>query len=174
MARLTYPEERDHPELADLIAQIRAQRGGRLANLYKMLLKSPPVAAGWLHLLTAVRQQTQLPGQYRELAILRVAVINGAEYEYRAHVPFGLKEGLNQGQIDALPTWQNSELLDSRQKAVLAYTDAMTREVHVPDNIFAGVRGHFNDREIVELTATIAAYNLVSRFLEALQIDSEK
>jgi alkylhydroperoxidase family enzyme len=57
---------------------------------------------------------------------------------------------------------------------VLAYTDAMTKEVHVPDNIFNPLRQHFNDREIVELTATIAAYNLVSRFLEALQIDPEK
>ena len=174
MARLKYPEERDHPELAVLIAQIRAQRGGRLANLYKMLLKSPPVAAGWLHLLTAVRQQSVLPGQYRELAILRVAVINGADYEYRSHVPFGLKAGLRQEQIDALPNWRSSGLFDGPQIAVLAYTDSMTKDVHVPDDVFAPVRQHFQDREIVELTATIAAYNLVSRFLEALQIDPER
>jgi alkylhydroperoxidase family enzyme len=50
----------------------------------------------------------------------------------------------------------------------------MTREIRVPDDVFRGVREHFNDREIVELTATIAAYNLVSRFLEALQIDNER
>jgi len=174
MARLAYPEEKDHPDLADLIAQIRAQRGGRLANLYKMLLKSPPVAAGWLHLLTAIRQQCQLPGQSRELAILLGAVINGGDYEYRSHIPFALKEGVTQEQIAALPEWKNSRLFDSRQKAVLAYTDAMTKEVHVPDGVFTAVRQHFNDRELVELTATIAAYNLVSRFLEALQIDSEK
>jgi alkylhydroperoxidase family enzyme len=139
-----------------------------------MLLKSPPVAAGWLHLLTAIRQQSELGGQPRELAILRVALINGAEYEYRAHVPFALKEGLSRDQLDALPTWQNSELFDSRQKAVLAYTESMTKEIHVPDDVFRAVREHFNDREIVELTATVAAYNLVSRFLEALQIDKEK
>lgn len=174
MARLAYPEERDYPELADLIAQIRAQRGGRLANLYKMLLKSPPVAAGWLHLLTAIRQQSQLPGQFRELAILRVAIINGADYEYRSHIPFSLKEGVSQEQIATLSDWRNSQLFDGRQKGVLAYTDAMTKEVHVPDDVFAAVRQHFNDRELVELTATIAAYNLVSRFLEALQIDPEK
>jgi len=174
MARLAYPEERDHPELAGLIAQIRDQRGGRLANLYKMLLKCPPVAAGWLHLLTAIRQQSELGGQPRELAILRVALINRAEYEYRAHVPFALKEGLSRDQIETLPTWQNSELFDSRQKAVLAYTDSMTKDIHVPDDVFRAVREHFNDREIVELTATVAAYNLVSRFLEALQIDKEK
>jgi alkylhydroperoxidase family enzyme len=89
-------------------------------------------------------------------------------------VPFGLKEGLSRDQIEALPDWRNSELLDSRQKAVLAYTDSMTKEIHVPDDVFAALREHFNDREIVELTAAVAAYNLVSRFLEALRIDQEK
>ena len=173
MARLAYPDDRD-PELAELIAQIRAQRGGRLANLYRMLLKSPPVAEGWLHLLTNVRQKCNLPGQFRELAILRVAILNGADYEYRGHVPHALQAGVSPEQVEALRHWQNSKLFDGRQTAVLAYTDAMTKEVHVPDNIFNPLRQHFNEREIVELTATIAAYNLVSRFLEALQIDPEK
>jgi alkylhydroperoxidase family enzyme len=39
--------------------------------------------------------------------------------------------------------------------------------------VFAAVRRSFDDREIVELTATVGAYNLVSRFLEALKIDHE-
>ena len=49
----------------------------------------------------------------------------------------------------------------------------MTRDVHVPDDVFVRVREHLNEREVVELTATIAAYNCVSRFLEALRIDPE-
>jgi alkylhydroperoxidase family enzyme len=57
--------------------------------------------------------------------------------------------------------------------AVLAYADAMTRQIRVPDDVFAAVRRHFPEREVVELTATIGGYNLVSRFLEAIQIDHE-
>ena len=49
----------------------------------------------------------------------------------------------------------------------------MTRSIRVPDEVFAAVRRQFDDREIVELTATVGAYNLVSRFLEALQIDHD-
>ena len=49
----------------------------------------------------------------------------------------------------------------------------MTRTIRVPDDVFAAVRRHFAEREMVELTATIGAYNLVSRFLEALQVDHE-
>ena len=173
MARVAYPEEQDHPELAELIAKIRSERGGRLLNLYKMLLNSPPLAAGWLHLFTAIRQQCQLPGAVRELVIMRVAIINGAEYEYKIHIPFALKEGFSQEQINALQNWQRSDLFDERQRAVLAYADSMTKEIHVPDAVFAGVREHFNSRELVELTTAIAGYNLVSRFLEALQVDPD-
>lgn len=171
MTRVPLIEEKNHPELAGLIETIKSERGGKLLHLYQALLNSPPVAEGWLKLFTAIRQKTKLAGRYRELAILRVALLNGAEYEYRAHVPFALKEGLSQAQIDAIPGWQLSRAFDDRERTVLAYTDAMTRGIRVPDAIFAEVRRHFDDRDVVELTATIAGYNLVSRFLVAMQIE---
>ena len=173
MARVPYADENGSPETEALAARIRAERGGKMLNLYRMLLNSPPVAEGWLKLFTAIRQNCRLRGDYRELAILRVAVVNGAEYEYRAHVPFALSEGLTRAQLDALESWEASPHFSAAQRAVLAYADAMTREIHVRDEVFDGLRAHFDQRELVELTATIAGYNLVSRFLEALAIDPE-
>jgi alkylhydroperoxidase family enzyme len=173
MARLAYADENSSPEIAALAKKIRAERGGRMLNLYQMLLNSPPLAEGWLNLFTAIRQKCELGGNYRELAILRVAIINGADYEYRAHMPFALKEGLTEAQIGALNIWQESQLFSDAQRAVLAYADAMTREIHVADVVFDALRPHFDQRQVVELTATIAGYNLVSRFLEALAIDPE-
>lgn len=172
MARIPYPDLDRNPEAAALTARIVAERG-KLHNLYRMLLNSPPVAQGWLAFLTAIRQQCVLSGKVRELAILRIAVINKAPYEFDSHVPFALKEGITQEQIDALGNWQQSDAFDEVQRAVLAYTDAMTREVHVSDAVFAPIPRHFDPREVTELTATIAAYNLVSRFLEALEVDPE-
>ncbi len=56
---------------------------------------------------------------------------------------------------------------------MLAYTDAMTRQVQVPEAVFQAARAAMgSDKLIVELTATVAAYNMVSRFLEALQVHS--
>ena len=105
-----------------------------------------------------------------ELGLLRVAVLNGADYEYQAHLPFALKEGSTAEQIGALKAWQLSPLFDAAERAVLAYTDAMTKEIQVADELFAEVEKHFDTQELVELTATIAGYNLVSRFLEAMQV----
>ena len=61
--------------------------------------------------------------------------------------------------------------LDDRQWAALRYADAMTRDITVPQSLFDEVKAQgFNEQEIVELTATVASYNLVSRFLVALDV----
>lgn len=172
MARIRYPDPFEY-EAEPLAERIKRERGGQLLNLYKMLLHCPPVAEGWLAFLTSIRQKAELPGRYRELAILRVAVLNGADYEFAIHVPFALNEGLPQAVIDALPAGPPPDAMDGADRAVIAYADSMTRDIHVPDDVFAQVREHFDERQVVELTATIAAYNCVSRFLEALGIDSE-
>lgn len=173
MARVPYPDL-DQPEVKPIAERIKAERGGRMLNLYHMLLQSPPVADGWRAFLTAIRQQCSLSGRYRELAILRIAVLNRAEYEFNAHVPFAIKEGFTEPQIEALRQDRLPEGVTDADRAVLHYTDAMTRDIQVPDDVFAAVKKHLGDREMVELTATVGAYNLVSRFLVALQVDHEK
>lgn len=169
MTRVPYVEEEDRPELTPLVARIKAERG-RVSELYRVLLHSPAVMEGWLGLFTAIRQKTKLRGSYRELAILRVAILNRADYEYQAHLPFALKEGARAEQIAALAAWQASAVFDATERAVLGYTDAMTKDIQVSDALFAEVQKHFDAQDLVELTAVIAGYNLVSRFLEAMRI----
>jgi len=55
------------------------------------------------------------------------------------------------------------------ERTVLALTDAMTRDVQVPHALFEAIAQYFDLRAVTELVATIAAYNMVSRFLEALR-----
>ncbi len=171
MARIPYADP-ETPELRSLADRIRAERGDVL-HLYRMLLHSPTVAEGWLGYMTMVRQRCQLPGDVRELVIMLVAHLNGAPYEAEQHAPIARKEGVSDAKLEALPHWRGSDVFTPRERAVLAYTESMTRDIHVPDDVFAAVRDVFDHRGVVELTATIAAYNMVSRFLEALRIDSE-
>jgi AhpD family alkylhydroperoxidase len=170
MARLPYADL-DDPEAQPLVERIVAERG-HVLHLYQMLLHSPPLAAGWLGFLTAVRQQLELKGGLRELIIMRVALLNGAPYEAEQHAPIALREGLTQEQLDALPSWQDSAVFDPGQRAVLRLTDAMTQDIHFGPEILAAVREQLGSRGAVEAAATVAAYNMVSRFLEALQIDA--
>ena len=170
MALIPYANLAD-PAIKPLADRIEAERGSVL-HLYQMLLHSPPVAAGWLGYLTAIRQQSSLDGALRELVIMRVAVLNGAPYEAEQHAPIALQEGVSQAQLDALDSWETSDCFSEEQRAVLAFTDAMTRTVQVPAEVSRAVRACMSERLLVELTATVAAYNMVSRFLEAMQIHS--
>ncbi|VTU34537.1 putative peroxidase-related enzyme [Variovorax sp. PBS-H4] len=171
MARIPYADI-SAPSVQPLVKRIEAERGSVL-HLYQMLLHSMPLTEGWLGLLTAVRQKFKLDGAIRELVIMRVAVLNGAQYEADQHAPIALKEGITQAQIDALGDWRQSDLFDDLQRAALQLTDTMTRDVHVPGDQLDAVRRHLDDATTVELVATIAAYNMVSRFLEALGIHSQ-
>jgi len=171
MAHLPYADLHS-PALRPLVERITAERGSVL-HLYQMLLHSPPLAEGWLHYLTAVRQKLDLPGGLRELVIMRVAMLNGAPYEAHQHAPIALREGVTQAQLDALPDWRAAaDAFSPVQRAALALCDTMTRDIHVDAPIVAAVRAELGERQTVEMVATIAAYNMVSRFLEALQIDA--
>ena len=174
MARVSLVEENEHPKLCELIAKIKGARGGRLINIYRLMLHSPALASAWFDLNQAVRYGTEIDGQCRELAVIRVAILNNVEYVIRAHGPaYALKEGLTPEQVAALSDWQPSDLFDEKQRALLAYTDAVTRDLDVPDAVFADVRQHFSERQVVELTMLIGAYNMLTRFLKALKVDPE-
>lgn len=175
MARVSLIKEDDHPELAPLIGRIKGRRRGLLLNLYRMLLHSPPVAEKWFDANNTIRWETELDGKIREIAIIRIGAINRAEYVFKSHVPkMALDEGLTQAQCDALmSSWQDSPLFDARERAVLAYADAMTTTVQVPDAVFEPLQRHFSERQIVELTVLIGTYNMHSRVLEALKVERE-
>ena len=174
MARVSLIEDNDQPELAQSIAKIKGARGGRLINIYRLMLHSPMLANAWFDLNHAVRYGTEIDGQSRELAVIRVAVLNDVEYVQRAHGPaYALKEGLTAAQVRAIADWQASDLFSAQQRALLSYTDAMTRDIDVADGVFVELRKYFSERQVVELTMLIGAYNMLTRFLRALKVDPE-
>jgi len=174
MARVSYIEEKDHPELAELIGKVRTGRRGTLINVYKLLLHTPDIAATWLELIGKLRFATALDGRLREIAIIRVGYLNRTDYVVKQHVPeLSAPEGLSQAECDALADWQKSPFFSAGERAVLAYADAMTRDVTVSDAVFDALRPHFTERQIVELTVLIGIYNMHTRVFTALAIDPE-
>jgi len=174
MARVSLIDEAEHPELAGTIAKIKGARGGRLINVYRLMLHSPTLADAWFEFNQAVRYGTEIDGQCREIAVIRVAILNNVEYVQRAHGPsYALKEGLTPEQVAAIADWQPSKMFNDRQRALLAYTDAMTRQIDVEDSLFTEIRKHFSERQTVELTMLIGTYNMFTRVLQALKIDPE-
>jgi 4-carboxymuconolactone decarboxylase len=163
------PEAPDEGPTADLL---RVRRGGVLSTLDRLLLHSPPVAEGWNALLGALRGSTTLPADLRELVVLRIAVLTGAAFEWAAHEPIGRRAGLTDLHLRVLRSDDvTAEAVWSpAQAAVLAFTDASARGVTVPDPVFAAVREHLDDRQVVELTVLVGGYGMVARFLVAMEV----
>jgi alkylhydroperoxidase family enzyme len=174
MARVPLIQEQEHPELADMIERFRAGRRGKLINIYRMLLNAPPLAESWFNHSNTVRWKTTLPGRLREIVIVRMGHLTKSQYVLRQHVPsLAVADGLSIEECDALSDWRASKFFTASERAALAYADTMTREIAVPDVVFAEIDRHFNAREIVELTVLIGTYNMNARVLQALQLDLE-
>jgi len=174
------PERKPQP--AELVDAIKARRGGTLINLDKALLWSEPLARGWNTYLRAVRTELPTSRRLRELGICTVALLTGAHYEYHHHAPDFLAAGGSQAQLDALQTFvrrdprglPDAAVLEELDRLVIRYAAQMTLDVQVSDEIFDALRRHFDETGLVELTSAIATYNMVARFLVALQITPEK
>jgi alkylhydroperoxidase family enzyme len=159
-------------------AAIRARRAaGALLNLDRMLLHSLPFAQGWNALLGAIRRQLALDPLLRELAICAVARLNQAPYEWLQHVGEWRAAGARADQVAALAGpdshWSADPAFAADERTVLELTATMTRCVAVPEDLMARVAARFGETVTVELVGTIAAYNMVSRFLVALGVDAE-
>lgn len=170
-----------HPQPAELVDAIVQRRGGQLLNLDRALLWSEPLARGWNTYLKNVRTGLAASRKLRELGICTVALLTGAKYEYHHHAPDFLHAGGTQAELDALNrvllgdacSVVNDPELGPVERLVVQYAAQMTQRVQVDDALFAQLRTHFDETGLVEITAAIATYNMVARFLVALQITPE-
>ena len=177
MARLPYkPHDAAGPE--EVVAPIRARRGGTLLNLDRQLLYSPALAVAWNRMMGTVRTGLAVPARLREIAICAVATVNGAPYEFHHHAPELLAAGGSEAQVEALrdvdAAAARADLFDRAELAALRLAVEMSRSVRVGDAVFDEIRAALaDDAVLVELVATIAAYNMVSRVIVALGIEPE-
>lgn len=161
------------PQLLDAILK---RRGGRLINLDLALLWSEPLARGWNAFIGPVRREFKVSQRLKELAICTVARETGADYEFKHHWPEYVKGG-GDAKLKPYIMDPDSAATDTRfseeERLAIRYALTMTRDVKVPDSLFKLMKARFGTEEIVELTAAIAAYNMVARFLIALDVQPE-
>jgi alkylhydroperoxidase family enzyme len=173
MARVSLlSNEQAAPEIREMFEKIEAN-GFRVINLFRVMAHCSRVGRYFLRLGNSILFKGAVPPNLRELAILRVGHINQANYEWTQHVPIALRCGVKQDQIDALPDWENSGKFNEQERAILRYTDEMTKNIRVKDDTFAAVQSSLTEEGIVELTTTIGYYGMVCRILEALQVELE-
>lgn len=179
--RLPYadPNSLTTPEDLSILDRVKARRGPKgLLPLDLALLHAPAVADGWNAFLGAIRTKTSLPANIREIAICRPALINQAWFEWTHHIPLLAESDSFQAdpaKIEVVqelnPTGKGA--LSDQEWVVLRVADAMTRNVTVDQSLFDELKALFSEKEVVEIVSTVSCYNLVSRFLVALDVGEQ-
>src|SRR5688572_24131259 len=132
MARIPFvPADIKEPKA--LVDAVRARRGGELLELDRLLLDSPALTEGWNLHLNPVRTSLVVDAKVRERAMCAVAVVNKAEYEFKAHLPLFIKAGGTEEQGKALrnpeAAMKDTRLFNELERATLGLTYEMTEHV---------------------------------------------
>ena len=110
-------------------------------------------------------QKSGLERRFVHLVKLRASQINGCAYCVDMHSKEARHDGLSEQWINLLCVWQESPVYDARERALLAWTEAVTllADTGAPDEDYAALREHFSDEDIVKLTVAIATINVWNR-----------
>jgi AhpD family alkylhydroperoxidase len=136
-------------------------------NLYAVAQKPLELLLG----LEAYLKDSGLEHGLVHLLKMRASQINGCAYCLHMHSADALKEGEDPKRLFLLDAWQESNLYTPRERAALAWTEALTNvaETHAPDETFAALKPHFTEQEIADLTMAIALINTWNRLAIGLR-----
>jgi AhpD family alkylhydroperoxidase len=100
-----------------------------------------------------------------ELVKTRASQINGCAYCIHMHTRDARAHGESEERLYLLDAWQESPLYSERERAALAWTEAVTlvAQTHVPDAVFEEARRHLSEAELVKLTLVVATINAWNR-----------
>src|SRR5262249_47379135 len=100
-----------------------------------------------------------------ELVKMRASQINGCAFCLAMHSKDARRGGESEQRLYLLDAWRESSLYTPRERAALAWTEAVTRiaDTHAPDDVYQALRAHYSDKEIVDLTTLVGLINLMNR-----------
>jgi uncharacterized peroxidase-related enzyme len=161
------------PELAGIYEQF-ATTYGPFRNQAAVFAHVPAALRHLMPLLMELREAASLPKRYLELAIVAVSQVNACDYCVAHHKPFLAVEGFSSAGIDRLLDWRDHPELDEVDRLVVEYAIAVTERANrLPETMFARLRRHFTEAQIVELTLRIALCGFFNKFNDALGIEEE-
>lgn len=173
MARVPYLHREDADlSLKPLYDRLETERKVPTANIFLALTNAPTQLDAFLTYANSLRAADLSP-RLRELAILTVGYATRSSYEVAHHQSHGLKAGLTEQQLAAVADFESSDLFDEKEKAVMRLARESTLRVDVSEETWRSAAEHLTDRQMVELSLSIAWYNSGVRIMGLLGIDLE-
>ncbi len=115
---------------------------------------------------------SKLDGAIREIAIMRAGFAQGSQFVFSQHCKAARRFGVSDEKIEAINHWQVSDVFDEKERAVLAWADALILEGgRASDELFETIHKHFSDEDILEITYHVLGYNLHAVSCKALRLE---
>lgn len=160
--------------LSPRVSETLSLRNASQVNLYHALANSPQSVEAWLDFIWAIRDTFTTPRDLRELLILQVAARENSHYEWHHHIAMARAAGVTEKKIAALAT----QILDT--PGVFSETERIALQLgsaiaagHVGAELSGAAVAQFGAAGYVELALTASAYVMVSRVLDALDVEVE-
>lgn len=175
MPIISTPKEHRFPWYVRLFFWNQRRKYGAVLEPARLWGRSPKVFITLALLYGALdRRSSPIEPALRSLVTVRVSQINGCAFCVDINSATVLKRGVERDKLGALADFEASSLFGEREKAALAYAEAVTySDRHASPEHFARLRRYFDDDAIVELTALIAFQNLSSKFNAALGVEPQ-
>jgi AhpD family alkylhydroperoxidase len=175
MSHVETPPDRRFPWYVRLIFLLQRRRYGRELEPARLWGRVPRAFLAMSAMYGVLdRKSSPIDPALRSLVQVRVSQVNGCGFCIDINSASGLKRGVDQDKLAALPRFAESSAFTGREKAALRYAEAVTDSNRRTDAaLFHELRRHFDDDEIVELTALIAYQNMSSKFNAALGVPAQ-
>ncbi len=174
MTRIDGVAERDAGPLVRLVYRITRRKVGRDVTPIALYAHRPRLLLGYGMFEQAAQSSARVDPGLRALVQLKGAALLGCEFCIDIGSHEARVAGISEAQLLDLWRYESSPHFDDRQRRVLDLTVGMTRTpVDVSDELFAALREHFDDGELVELVNLAALENLRSRFNATFRIGAE-
>jgi uncharacterized peroxidase-related enzyme len=175
MPRIPYVEkETATGETKELYETFEKQFNVRgVPNVVKALSNSPGLAKRVFPLANYFMNESSLNPRFRELAVLILMKRLNCEYGFVRHIEIAERVGLSRAQIDAIGSYQTSSLFSDDEKLIIRYAEELTQKAQVDDELFRRVQDLIGQKDILDLTAATAFWNMMARNLNALQVGLE-
>jgi len=139
-------------------------------NLLGVFARHPAVTQAYNTFVRHLLFESTLTPRQRELTILRVAGVRGADYEFAQHVGPGMDEGLTREEIAALRGAIDSSRWAPEEAALLTAVDELVADARMSDETWKLLAGKMTDQQMLDLVFTVGAYDLLAMFLHTFNV----
>lgn len=172
MSVINTPQDHKFPWYVKLFFWNQRRRYGDVLEPARLWGRSPRVFATLAMLYGALdRRSSPIEPSLRTLVTVRISQVNWCPFCVDINSATALKRGITEEKLATLADFRESNCFTGKEKATLAYAEAVTYTEQQPtDEHFVALRRHFDDNAVIELTALIAFQNLSSKFNAALGV----